>query len=283
MIAESARGTNDYALVLAVVGEGSGVSGSGAESRARAFVDWLIAPSGGGLPGNHVHALVGRDHDIGAASLRQMLYELIPDLDDRLESGGTAGRRCYVYLAGPAIQLPNEIRLVAKDKAKRPRVLDASFQRFAGYLRATRVFDEVVGFADVLLDSALDPRGTPQDPVSPSSEPVSRGGPAAAFAAISAPTKAPRTKKLPARTPTTDLVSYLGFTGAIIEGLTNAARDTTGAITAESLVTWAGPRLRSWLGPSGQMPRYEYTTTPPFVFFEAPAAQRSDRLPGADA
>ena len=264
-------GGNDYALILGVVGRGTGVAGAGAEERARAFLDWLIAPTGGGLPGNHVHALVGHDHDIGKASLRQMLYELIPDLDKRLESGGTAGRRCYLYLSGAAVQLPNELRLIARDKASRPRLLDASFQRFVGYLRTTRVFDEVVAFADVEL-ADIEVRATPQDPVFPSSEPVPRGIPAPAFAAVSAPSKAQRTKKLPATRPTTDLVSYFGFTGAIIEGLTNGARDEGGAITAESFVRWAGPRLQKWLGEAGQMPRFEYDTRPPFVFFDAPPA-----------
>src|SRR5512144_2131772 len=159
-------GADDYALVLAVVGQGSGLAGTGAEDRARAIVDWLIAPAGGGLPGNHVHALIGRDHEIGRASLRQMLYELVPDLDARLSSNGVAGRRCYIYLAGPAIRLANEIRLVARGSSLERRVLDASFERFVGYLRTRRVFEQVVGIADVLIDPALDAR-TEQDAVFP--------------------------------------------------------------------------------------------------------------------
>jgi O-acetyl-ADP-ribose deacetylase (regulator of RNase III) len=274
------RASRDYALVLGVVGTGPGVSGAGAEARARAFVDWLIAPAGGGLPGDHVHALIGPEATIGAASLRQMLYELVPGLDDQIGSGGTVGRRCYLYLAGPAVQLSGELRLAARDASAGPRLLDASFQRFVSYLRTTRVFDEVVAFADVERVPWATER-TPRLPVFPDSEPVSRAAPADAFAGVSAPNAAaggPSANDAP-----DDPAGTLGFTGAIIEALTSGAIDDTGAITAESFVKYVGPRLRQWLGPTGDMPRYEYSTSPPFVFLRPPAPAQSAAAAGTAA
>ena len=266
------RATRDYGLVLGVIASGHGISGDGAEARARAFLDWLLTPTGGGLPADHVHALIGPEATIGAASLRRMLYELIPDLEIRVASGGTVGRRCYLYFAGPAVELSGELRLVARDASAGPRVLDASFQRFVSYLRTTRVFDEVVGFADVERVPWANER-TPRLPVFPDSEPVPRAAPADAFAGISAPDAMAAGERPTDGQTRDDLVATLGFTGAIIEALTTRAIDGTGAITAESFVKYVGPRLRPWLGRSGQMPRYEYTTSPPFVFLRPPAPQ----------
>jgi len=260
-------GADDYALVLAVVGRGSGLAGSGAEDRARAMVDWLIAPTGGRLPRNHVHALIGRDHEIGAASLRHMLYDLIPDLDARLTSGGIAGRRCYLYLTGSGVQIENETRLVARGPSLEPRVLDASFERFVGYLRSRHIFEQVVGIADVLIDPALD-ASTARDPVFPHIVPTPTDERAPAFTIVSATTRemAPRSSG-----PTPDTVARLGVTGVILGAFSNA-RDAAGAITAASVRQWVLPRLRMSLPELEQLPRFEDQGG--FVLVEAPEPVR---------
>jgi O-acetyl-ADP-ribose deacetylase (regulator of RNase III) len=233
-------GANDYALILAVVGEGFGVAGRDAERRANVFLDWVLSPLGGGLPGNHVHALIGDEGTIGRASLRQMLYELIPDLDERVDGTGTAGRRCYVYLAGQAIDVGPDICLIARDESNRPVVLDASLRRFTNYLRVGRVFDEVIAFGDVGLQSSIEAGSTTMAP-SRDAEARSRGNPSDAFVAFGRGTTRGASRQSQAQHGRGGDSSF-DFTQMIIGALSGGARDDSGAITTDSLHTYLSRR-----------------------------------------
>ncbi|MEP6831892.1 MAG: macro domain-containing protein [Gemmatimonas sp.] len=257
---EDARpGARDFALVLAVV-EAPSDRVDPIHLRANAFVNWLTASHGGGVPHEHLHALITPQTDVRPISLHALLNELVPDLNGRNQDSPPVGRRCYLYLSGPAVDLKDDVRLAMRTAGtSRWLVLDASFQKYTAYLRSSGLFEEVVAIADVVMPSIN--VQSDQVPLFPFGRPAASASQCPTFSALRTTRISPEWVTDSATFATDDL----GFTGAVVDALNGAAKDHNGVVSAASLMEYANARLAEETS-NGLLPVYDVTSDmPPLV------------------
>jgi hypothetical protein len=212
-------GFEAYALVIGISRYKDGSVFLGMEQDAQAFTNWLLAVEGAGVSPERLHFLV-------SASPADPTFHEIERVADELEAAAERSasqppvrRRLYIYLSGAGVLDPSgDVCMLSSDSIPgRPKFIwSRRFgTRFAG------LFDEVVTFV-----SFVEPHRRPSADTFPMQTRTESGdgrGRHLMFAAQAADVQGAA-----GREPSP-------FTRAVINGLSGAAADEEGAVTADAL------------------------------------------------
>lgn len=220
----------------------------GPENDARAFRDWLVAPSGGGVPADHVRLILSSDFPApeGVSSARpttEILRAAFDALLDEAERHGMrAGRRLYIYLAGHGLEPQIEQPALLAANASRIRAGNHVAGRlYADWFRRAGLFEEVLLFMDCCREPASN---VPLQPVHYASL-IASDAPETGKWMTGLATKwsrKSREKKVGSETRGV-------FTQTLIAGLEGAAAREDGAITDESLAGYLYAHMAARLSP----------------------------------
>ena len=171
-------GAHDYAIVVGVATPTRAVH---AIERAYAFRDWLVAVDGGGLPADQAAMIVSGPQgnqstltslsDGASGPVRATVKEwfdglALPSVRRGGPYTGRAGRRLYVYFNGPAAETtPSEYVLLARGQSQ--LVPSIWINGFVKSVCDAGLFEEVVAFADLSVESVDSPRRGTLEPRGP--------------------------------------------------------------------------------------------------------------------
>ncbi len=208
----SMTGTDDYALVVGIgqytLAEIAKIVD--AETNARLFYDWLLAPEGGGVPPSNAMLLL-------STTATQMAFEYAIESVLRRSA---AGRRLYLYFAGHVLADRDDLSLLASDYAPMEPRRAIGIRQYLETIRRGGNLDELVIIVDAPISSRPDWIASTLQPIAGGASPS--GSPASSFFAC-------RTAQATEQDQ--------GLTSVVVQGLRGAAaNDDAGEITNRSLM-----------------------------------------------
>src|SRR5262245_47792783 len=137
---------SDHFAIAIGIGDYPGIGGlASASADAAAFVKWLGAEDGGGVPAQNVQALLSRDATAPDPSMaRARQHEIWRALEYLgLRSGQHIGQRLYLFVRGLAAGHGHDL-LVLTAEAKLDRLSGFSLRAVVDWLQQGGVFDEII-------------------------------------------------------------------------------------------------------------------------------------------
>lgn len=243
---------DDHAIVVGISRYPGLGDLAGPENDAGEFTRWLLSPTGGDVPCEHVRTIVSSDYpappdphtaEPTVAAVQECLDALLVRSEVNQENGvgHRVGRRLYLYFAGHGFEPePEQVVLLAANAARR-RGYHVAGVAYADYFRRCGIFSEVLLFMDCCRQSMY------QIPLSaPSLAPMmDTDAPECAKWFMAFATKWSRTS----REKPLDGRSRGIFTAALLRGLSGDAADPDGRITDESLAGFLYLHMKDVLTP----------------------------------
>lgn len=147
--------TDHYAIVIGIDGYMKLRPLETAAKDAISFVEWLLSPSGGGLPLKNVRLILSPDEPATDPSFARPVQD---DIDAALshfgaEAGTRFGARLYFYFAGHGIGPKwNEVAMLMATATENRLGSNIGLQPYLDFLYETGLFDEVVFILDCCRD-----------------------------------------------------------------------------------------------------------------------------------
>lgn len=157
---------HDYAIVVGISRYPHFTKLDGPENDAQDFYDWVTSDQGGGVPApNRAKLIRSSDFAQEDEPTTEAVNKAFMDvLEPALNKGGKAGRRLYLYFAGHGFgpKLDESALFMANANSGMGLGYHIAGRRYAEWVAASSLFDEVVLFMDCCRDMYR--RGRPNPP-----------------------------------------------------------------------------------------------------------------------
>jgi len=245
----------DWAIVVGIT-QYPGLSNlDGPENDAKGFYEWVVSPTGGDVPQDHVAFMLSSNFPAAilpgraepAAATVQRAFDDLQDLAEQSQREGNGlrvGRRLYIYLSGHGCAPPSydSALLAANATPKRPgyHILG---RLYADWFLRSNFFDEAILFMDCCRENVQTPPNIPPYIDITGADALDKTKVFYGFAT--------KWSRLSRERKMADGLVHGIFTTALLEGLKGAACDPgDGRITSASLGNYLYANMKNFLSPA---------------------------------